>query len=113
MFRSYKSPIAKSGALLHFPHLQSDVSEKVKEEKCQFHHADSASDEICPCCYIQFGYDDTSEPQKAVYDQWRKRWIEGGMKWLSKSRKPPKGWDPNQQLQRSGLGAYGVQQNPP
>jgi hypothetical protein len=27
------------------------------------------------------------------------------MKWLSKSRKPPKGWDPNQQLQRSGMGA--------
>jgi hypothetical protein len=27
-------------------------------------HDDSASDEICPCCYIQFGYDDASEPRK-------------------------------------------------
>ena len=68
-------------------------------------HGDSASDEICPCCYIQFGYDDAFEPRKAVYDQWRKRWIEGGMKWLSTSRKPPTGWDPKQQLQRSGVGS--------
>lgn len=36
-------------------------------------HDDSASDEICPCCYIQFGYDDASEPREAVYGQWRKQ----------------------------------------
>jgi hypothetical protein len=61
---------------------------------------DSPSDEICPCCFIQFGCDDATESRNAVYDQWRKRWIAGGMKWLSKSRKPPNGWEPKQQLKR-------------
>jgi hypothetical protein len=61
----------------------------------------SASDEICPCCAIQFGYDDaagksTSERQP-IYEKWRVSWIESGMPWKGASDKPS-GWDPHKQL---------------
>jgi hypothetical protein len=63
---------------------------------------ESASDEICPCCFIQFGYDDWAEDdvgiRRSIYESWRKRWIEKGMKWNSKGRLPPDNWDPVPQL---------------
>lgn len=63
---------------------------------------ESASDEICPCCYIQFGYDDwaegNAEARGSIYAAWRKRWIEEGMKWRSEARARPDNWDPAQQL---------------
>ena len=67
----------------------------------------SASDEICPCCYIQFGYDDggvQDEGSRAqIYAEWRKRWIAEGMKWNSKGRKPLEGWNPVEQLRLIGV----------
>lgn len=61
-----------------------------------------ASDEICPSCGIQFGYDDAAggylERRQEVYRQWRKRWIEGGMRWWSSASPPPLEWDPQAQL---------------
>ncbi len=37
---------------------------------------ESASDEICPSCGIQFGYNDARrELRAAVYDEWRKAWL--------------------------------------
>ena len=69
--------------------------------------ADSASDEICPCCRIQFGFDDwdvVNEGERAqIYASWRKRWIDQGMKWNSKGRKPPDGWNPVSQLRLIGV----------
>ena len=66
----------------------------------------SPSDEICPSCGIQFGYDDAAggdESARArIYADWRRRWIEGGMKWWSKSARP-EGWDPKKQLRDAGL----------
>lgn len=67
----------------------------------------SASDEICPCCFIQFGYDDGSAEDEnlraQVYTEWRKRWIAEGMRWNSKGRKPPHEWDPIKQLRSIGV----------
>lgn len=67
----------------------------------------SASDEICPCCYIQFGYDDADVQDEGgrtqIYAVWRKRWIGEGMKWNSKGRKPPDAWNPIEQLRSIGV----------
>ena len=67
----------------------------------------SSSDEICPCCYIQFGYDDGDVEDEIgrtlVYGEWRKRWIDQGMKWNSKGRIPPDGWNPVEQLRSIGV----------
>jgi hypothetical protein len=62
------------------------------------------SDEICPCCGTQFGYDDFSGDDPVLRRQrWtslRERWVAAGMAWWSKSRPPPPGWDPSNQLRR-------------
>jgi len=66
-----------------------------------------ASDEICQCCGIQFGYHDwepdDSLGRQAIYANWRLRWVEGGMRWRSKSRKPPDGWNSIEQLRLIGV----------
>jgi acyl carrier protein len=60
----------------------------------------SASDEICPCCGIQFGYHDVAaEGRTMVYRDWRYRWVSGGCSWWSKLG-PPQGWNPLEQLKR-------------
>jgi hypothetical protein len=66
---------------------------------------DLPSDEICPSCGIQFGYGDAvfGNPvrRQEIYRAWRKKWIEGGMKWhFAGIEEPPEGWDPVKQLQR-------------
>lgn len=49
-----------------------------------------ASYEICPCCGIQFGYDD--DDLGVSYSNWLEKWISNGMTWFSKSVPPPEGW---------------------
>ncbi|QSX06690.1 hypothetical protein JYG23_04340 [Sedimentibacter sp. zth1] len=56
-----------------------------------------ASDEICPCCGFQYGYDDFDK-KNSTFEEWRNRWIEEGCKWYSRSRKVPDKWDANEQL---------------
>lgn len=67
----------------------------------------SASDEICPSCGIQFGYDDAAggdiNARTAIYSQWRRAWIRGGMKWQGRGMSEPPDWDPSLQLIRAGL----------
>ena len=62
------------------------------------------SDEICPSCGIQFGYDDAAggdeKQQHEVYREWRQRWIVGGMKWHSVGIPKPTGWNPAQQVRK-------------
>lgn len=62
------------------------------------------SDEICPCCYIQFGYDEAtggdSDERRADYLRWREQWVAAGMPWKSEGRNPPPAWDPASQLKR-------------
>jgi Zn ribbon nucleic-acid-binding protein len=42
---------------------------------------DSASDEICPSCGIQFGYNDArADLREKIYGEWRKAWIANGRK---------------------------------
>ena len=58
----------------------------------------SASFEICPCCGVEFGYDD--EVKGETHQQARARWIADGMKWWSTSRPAPEGWNASLQLAR-------------
>lgn len=59
----------------------------------------SPSDEICPSCGIQFGYDDSRlGTRKQKYDEWRARWIASGMRWYSAGYPRPRNWDPHVQL---------------
>lgn len=46
----------------------------------------TGSDEICPCCGFQFGYDDFPNKEAEIM-LWREKWIKGGRKWFSNSRK--------------------------
>lgn len=66
----------------------------------------SPSDEICPSCGIQFGYDDAAggdlDKRLRVYDEWRTRWRSAGCPWSSRGREPPPGWNPQEQLSRVG-----------
>lgn len=55
------------------------------------------SDEICPSCGFHFGYDD-DEVGAIAFELWRVKWIQDGMVWFSKGRKPPLDWDPEKQL---------------
>jgi hypothetical protein len=61
----------------------------------------SSSDEICPSCGIQFGYDDAAGgdivKRREIYREWRARWIMRGKEWSSVIPPPP-GWDPDEQL---------------
>jgi hypothetical protein len=64
---------------------------------------ESAADEICPSCGIQFGYDDAGggdvTGRLQIYSDWRRRWISAGMKWRSQ-RKQPTDWNPAEELER-------------
>jgi hypothetical protein len=64
---------------------------------------ESPSDEICPCCGIQFGYNDAAfgNPQRRseLHENWRKQWTAKGMPWSSVGQPAPKSWNPAQQLQ--------------
>ena len=67
----------------------------------------SPSDEICPCCGIQYGYDDAAGGDVAkrylIYNEWRSCWVRKKMPWQSKGISPPKNWDPAKQLMRITL----------
>ncbi|MDQ6927560.1 MAG: hypothetical protein M3159_02715 [Actinomycetota bacterium] len=41
------------------------------------------SDEICPCCGIQFGYDDVARRDPIFYAGWRAHWVANGKRWWS------------------------------
>jgi hypothetical protein len=71
----------------------------------------SPSFEICLSCGTQFGYQDairftgTEVQIKDRYDELRKKWIEGGMKWSSVSTIyiVPENWNPKRQLLNIGI----------
>ncbi len=61
------------------------------------------SDEICPCCGIQFGYDDADPRSRFdVHAAWRAKWLDAGARWWSSTRREPVGWKPETQLLRIG-----------
>jgi hypothetical protein len=55
-----------------------------------------ASDEICPSCGFQFGFDD--DDRHIRYEEWRGRWVSDGMRWFSAGKPQPSDWDPIGQL---------------
>jgi len=63
----------------------------------------SPSDEMCPCCGIQFGYDDAAggdlQRRGELYAEWRRTWIANDMPWHSSAMSAPKNWNPKLQLQ--------------
>jgi hypothetical protein len=60
-------------------------------------HADGGgSDEICPSCGFQFGYDD--DDRGISFVDWRRDWIKRGMPWSSQGIEPPVDWNPDIQL---------------
>lgn len=73
--------------------------------ECAPWRGDSAADEMCPSCGIQFGYDDHAgaDPNRraAIYAHWRNQWIGSGMPWSSRGIPPPNDWDPAEQLRRA------------
>src|SRR5206468_2220706 len=70
-------------------------------------HEGGGSQEICPSCGIQFGYDDEAggdlSARQMIYGEWRRRWIAGGMRWDNGRTTPPADWDPKEQLRRIGI----------
>jgi hypothetical protein len=68
---------------------------------------DSPSHQICPSCSLEFGYAkntlDEPKDRKEVYAERREQWIKDGMKWWSKSIKPPLNWNGREQWKNAGL----------
>ena len=62
----------------------------------------SPSDEICPSCGIQFGYNDAAGGdvlrRRAIHAEWRAKWVANGKPWSSIGSPSPSGWDPDEQL---------------
>jgi hypothetical protein len=56
-----------------------------------------ASDEICPSCFFQFGFDD--DDRGISYEDWRAQWVRDGMPWRGKALLVPRKWDPQKQLE--------------
>lgn len=56
--------------------------------------------EICDCCGVEFGYED-STPQGI--NNYRQKWIETGAKWMNPNEKPD---DWNLEVQLAEIGVY-------
>jgi hypothetical protein len=54
---------------------------------------------ICPCCGIEFGYDDAQKSHAEL----RREWVSRGSPWWSKHEKPPPGWSAEDQLRAAGM----------
>jgi hypothetical protein len=52
--------------------------------------------EICPSCGFEFGV--TDDDRGFSYAGWRQEWVAYGMRWWSRGRRKPAGWDPGAQL---------------
>jgi len=49
---------------------------------------------ICPCCGVEFGYDDF----ECSHSELRSQWISKGMPWFSQYTLAPQNWNPYLQL---------------
>ena len=59
-------------------------------------NGDLTSFEICPCCGVEWGYEDCSEEATVQY---RLAWICDGMKWFMPEERPVN-WNVYQQLEK-------------
>jgi hypothetical protein len=63
---------------------------------------EAASYNICPCCYVEYGFDDGGrhgEDLQLWIAEARLGWINQGMRWGSSYTDPPAHWDPLSQLE--------------
>ena len=67
------------------------------------------SHDICDCCGIEFGYEDSTVDSCRVN---RKAWIEKGADWFNPEYRP-KTWDLKTQLKNIPIEFYQLNQNPP
>ncbi len=59
--------------------------------------------DICPCCGIEFGYEDYGPKGPPFYHEiLRNRWVTGGMKFYRKDLRPDN-FDPIDQLRKAGF----------
>ena len=58
--------------------------------------------DICPCCAVEFGYDDSGVSHATL----RGCWLASGAKWWCKSEPAPEGWAARYQL----LKAFGPEE---
>lgn len=63
-------------------------------EEAAYDEQGCPSFDICPCCGTEFGYDDHAE----AHAELRRKWVEGGMRWWSRTTLPPPEWEPQKQL---------------
>jgi hypothetical protein len=68
-------------------------------EEPAYDEAGCASFEICPCCGIEFGYDDAQK----THNELRNLWLGSGCPWHSLENRPPAGWNAEQQLRAAGF----------
>ena len=54
---------------------------------------------ICPCCGVEFGYDDST----ASHARLREKWLKAGAAWWSKTTPAPQAWNAAAQLKKAGL----------
>jgi hypothetical protein len=73
-----------------------------------YNEAGSASFEICPCCGVQFGYQDSGFPHAAS----RQIWLETGGTWSCDVTAPPPEWNAREQLRLAGLASDPVDECP-
>jgi len=55
--------------------------------------------EICSSCGFEFGVSD--DDLGFTYEQWRQKWIDGGMIWNRGRTEPPISWNPVEQLRNA------------
>ena len=55
-----------------------------------------ASHEICPSCGFEPGF--TDDEQGLSFEQWRAKWVAGGMSWFSAGQARPPHWNPVRDL---------------
>lgn len=55
--------------------------------------------EICDCCGVEFGYEDTTEDAVVRF---RARWMDRGCDWFRQSSRPDN-WDVAEQLRNIGI----------
>ena len=58
---------------------------------------------ICPSCGYEYAYTDIDLGY--TFQAWRHKWIKEGMPWTNEKihDKPPKGWNPKEQLNNIGV----------
>lgn len=57
---------------------------------------------ICPCCKVEFGYEDAAQNMSQLISRHkilRSDWISKGMPWWTEYSQPPDNWDPVKQLE--------------